>query len=61
MNRLPARQQKKSQLVRTGYLGVGVGVVLIIIAIATFSIILGILGIAIAVIAGWATSIFKGA
>jgi predicted tellurium resistance membrane protein TerC len=61
MSNLPARQQKKAQLVRTGYLGVGIGAVLFIIAILTTSWILGIFGLVVLGIAAWLTTIFRGA
>jgi hypothetical protein len=61
MSNLPARQQKKGQLVRAGYLGVGVGVLLFIIALVTTSLVLGIVAVVIAAIAGWLTTIFRAA
>ncbi len=61
MANLPARQQKKGQLVRTGYLGIGVGAVLFLLAILTTSWVLGIFGLVVLGIAGWLTTIFRGA
>jgi predicted tellurium resistance membrane protein TerC len=61
VNRLPARRQKKAQLVRSGYLGIGIGVVLLLLAVATASWILGIFAIVVVGLAGWLTSIFRGA
>jgi hypothetical protein len=42
-------------MVRTGYAGVGVGAILVIIAVTSASIILGIIGAIVLVVAGWAT------
>jgi hypothetical protein len=61
MANLPARQQKKSQLVRASYLSVGVGALLFLIAIVSTSIVLGIIGLVVGAIAFWASTIFKGA
>jgi hypothetical protein len=61
MANLPARQQKKAQLVRASYLGVGLGVLLFLIALVTTSLVLGIVAIVIAAIAGWLATIFRAA
>ena len=42
-------------MVRSGYAGVGVGAILVIIAVTSASIILGIIGAIVLVVAGWAT------
>jgi hypothetical protein len=42
-------------MVRTGYGGIGVGAVLLIIALTGAHIILGIIGVIVLVLAGWAT------
>lgn len=42
-------------MVRTGYAGVGVGAILVIIAVTSASIVLGIIGAIVLVVAGWAT------
>jgi hypothetical protein len=52
---LTPRQAKKRQMVRTGYAGLGIGVVLLLIAISSASIVLGVLGLIILVMSGWAT------
>jgi hypothetical protein len=52
---LSPRQTKKRQMVRTGYAGVGVGAVLLVIALTSASIVLGVIGAVILVLAGWAT------
>jgi hypothetical protein len=52
---LTPREQKKRQMVRYGYVGVGVGAVLLVFAISAASIILGVIGIIVLAIAGWAT------
>jgi hypothetical protein len=52
---LSPRQAKRRQMVRTGYAGVGVGALLLVIAITSASIILGIIGAIVLVVAGWAT------
>jgi hypothetical protein len=61
VNRLPARQQKKGQLVRAGYLGMGVGALLFLIALISTSIVLGIIGLVVLAIAGWLTRVFRAA
>ena len=52
---LSPRQTKKRQMVRRGYAGVGVGALLLVIAITSASIVLGVIGVIILVLAGWAT------
>ena len=52
---LSPRQAKRRQITRTGYAGVGVGALLLVIAITSASIILGIIGAIVLVVAGWAT------
>jgi len=52
---LTPRQQKKRQMVRGGYAGVGVGALLVILAATGGGIVLGILGAIILVVSGWAT------
>lgn len=52
---LSPRQAKKRQMVRTGYAGLGVGALLVVIALTSASIVLGILGLVVLVLAGWAT------
>jgi hypothetical protein len=52
---LTKRQEKKRQMVRTSYAGIGVGVLILLYAISAGAIILGIIGLVILVIAGWAT------
>jgi hypothetical protein len=42
-------------MVRTGYAGLGIGVVLLLIAISSASIVLGVLGLIILIVSGWAT------
>jgi hypothetical protein len=52
---LTKRQEKKRQMVRTGYAGIGVGVLILLYAISAGAVILGIIGVVILVIAAWAT------
>jgi hypothetical protein len=52
---LSPRQAKKRQMVRTGYAGLGVGALLVVIALTSASIILGIIGLVVLVLAGFAT------
>jgi hypothetical protein len=52
---LTPRQQKKQQMTRTGYAGLGVGALLLVIALATGSIVLGVIGVIVLAVAGWAT------
>lgn len=52
---LTPRQQKKRQMVRTGYAGIGVGALLVIIAVAGAGLVLGIIGAIVLLVSGWAT------
>jgi hypothetical protein len=52
---LTPRQQKKQQMVRTGYAGLGVGALLLVIALGTGSIVLGVISVIVLAAAGWAT------
>jgi hypothetical protein len=52
---LTKRQEKKRQMVRAGYAGIGVGVLILLYAISAGAIILGVIGLVILVVAGWAT------
>jgi hypothetical protein len=52
---LTPRQAKRRQMVRTGYGGIGIGALLVVIALTGAHIILGIIGVIVLVIAGWAT------
>jgi hypothetical protein len=52
---LTPRQAKKRQMVRTGYAGLGVGALIVLYALSAGAILLGIIGVVILVIAGWAT------
>jgi len=52
---LTKRQEKKRQMVRTGYAGIGVGVLILLYAISAGAVSLGIMGVVILVIAAWAT------
>lgn len=52
---LTKREAKKRQMVRTGYAGLGVGALVLLYALTGGGIILGIIGLVILVIAGWAT------
>ena len=42
-------------MVRTGYAGLGVGALIVLYALSAGAILLGIIGVVILVIAGWAT------
>jgi hypothetical protein len=57
---LTPRQQKKRQLVRSGYLGMGAGAVLILLALAAGSVVLIVLGVIVLLVAGWATRTLRG-
>jgi uncharacterized membrane protein YccC len=57
---LTPRQQKKRQMVRGGYAGIGVGALLLVIALSAGSIVLGVLGVIVLVLAGWATRTIRG-
>lgn len=52
---LTKREAKKRQMVRTGWAGVGIGALVLLYAINAGAILLGIIGLVILVIAGWAT------
>jgi hypothetical protein len=52
---LSPRQAKKRQMVRTGYAGLGVGALLVVIALTSASIVLGVIGLVVLVLAGFAT------
>jgi hypothetical protein len=52
---LTPRQQKKRQMVRTGYAGLGAGALIVLISVGAQSIILGVIGIIVLAIGGWAT------
>ena len=52
---LTPRQQKKRQMVRTGYAGVGVGVLLVILAITGAGLVLGLIGAIVVLVSAWAT------
>ncbi len=52
---LTRRGEKKRQMVRTGYAGVGVGLLVLVIGLSIGSLIFDLLGVLIVVAAGWAT------
>ena len=52
---LTPRQQKKRQMVRTGYAGVGVGVLLVILAVTGAGLVLGLIGAIVLLVSLWAT------
>jgi len=52
---LTPRQQKKRQMVRTGYAGIAVGALLVIIAVTGAGLLLGLIGAIVLVVSGWAT------
>jgi hypothetical protein len=52
---LTPRQQKKRQWVRYGYTGLGVGAALVAVALIAGSIVVGVLGFVVLLVAGWAT------
>ena len=53
---LTPRQQKKRQMVRTGYAGIAVGALLVILAVAGVAgLVLGLIGAIVLVVSGWAT------
>ena len=52
---LTPRQQKKRQMVRTGYAGIAVGGLLVIIAVTGAGLLLGLIGAIVLVVSGWAT------
>ena len=52
---LTPRQQKKQQLVRYGYTGVGVGAALVAVALIAGSIPIAVIGALVLLVAGWVT------
>ena len=52
---LTPRQQKKRQMVRTGYAGIGVGALLVIFAVTGAGLVLGLIGAIVLLVSGWAT------
>ena len=52
---LTKREAKKRQMMRTGYAGLGVGALIVLYALTGGGTILGIIGLVVLVIAGWAT------
>ena len=52
---LTRREQKKRQMVRSGYAGLAVGVVILLFALSAGSILFGVLGAVVLAISGWAT------
>jgi hypothetical protein len=52
---LTPRQQKKRQMVRTGYAGIGVGVILVILALTGAGLLLGLIGAIVLLASAWAT------
>jgi hypothetical protein len=52
---LTPRQQKKRQMVRAGYGGIGVGALLIILAVTGAGLVLGLIGAIVLLVSGWAT------
>jgi hypothetical protein len=52
---LTPRQQKKRQMVRTGYVGVGVGVLLVVLALTGAGLVLGLIGAMVLLVSAWAT------
>ena len=52
---LTPRQQKKRQMVRTGYAGVAVGALLVILAVTGAGLLLGLISAIVLVVSGWAT------
>jgi hypothetical protein len=53
---LTPRQQKKRQMVRAGYGGIGVGALLIILAVTgSGGLVLGLIGAIVLLVSGWAT------
>jgi hypothetical protein len=51
---LTPRQQKKRQMVRGGYAGIGVGVLVLAIGLSAGSIVLDALGAIVLLVSGWA-------
>ena len=52
---LTPRQQKKRQMVRAGYGGIGVGALLVILAVTGAGLVLGLIGAIVLLVSGWAT------
>jgi hypothetical protein len=52
---LTPRQQKKRQMVRTGYAGIALGALLVILAVTGAGLVLGLIGAIVLVVSGWAT------
>jgi hypothetical protein len=52
---LTPRQQKKRQMVRAGYGGIGVGALLVILAVSGAGLVLGLIGAIVLLVSGWAT------
>jgi hypothetical protein len=52
---LTPRQQKKRQMVRTGYAGVAVGALLVILALTGLGLVVGLIGAIVLLVSGWAT------
>ena len=52
---LSPRQQKKRQMVRVGYGGIGVGALLVILAVTGAGLVLGLIGAIVLLVSGWAT------
>jgi hypothetical protein len=59
MGQLAPRQEKKRQMVRLGYGGVGIGALLLLVAILSTSIPLAIVGLIVLAVAGWATRLLR--
>ncbi|MGN6379778.1 MAG: hypothetical protein ACTHNU_12555 [Gaiellales bacterium] len=51
---LSPRQQKKQQMVRRSYTGIGVGVVLLVLGIIIGSIVLDVIGVIVVLLGIWA-------
>jgi hypothetical protein len=59
MGQLTTRQERKRQLARYGYAGVGGGALVLLIAILSASIVLGVIGIVVLVVAAWITRMIR--
>jgi hypothetical protein len=59
MGQLTTRQEKKRQMVRRGYGGVGVGAVLLLVALSTASWLIGLIALVVLVISGWMTRMMR--